>query len=83
MSQDDLNEQLNELLEKAVAAGTGQHHELGFKPIVVHEAVGVRVAGTVAWNLFDMAFKFGDVEPLSNVLHCMNKLPKFDETTVP
>lgn len=26
----------------------------GFRPIVVKEAVGDRVAGTVAWNLFDI-----------------------------
>lgn len=55
----------------------------GFRPIVVREAVGDRVAGTVAWNLFDMGSKFGGVEPLSNVLDYLNKLPKFDETTTP
>jgi N-carbamoylsarcosine amidase len=55
----------------------------GFRPIVVREAVGDRVAGTVAWNLFDIDSKFGDVEPLSNVLDYLNKLPKFDETITP
>jgi nicotinamidase-related amidase len=55
----------------------------GFRPIVVREAVGDRVAGTVAWNLFDIDSKFGDVEPLTNVLSYLNNLPKFSETTTP
>ncbi len=40
----------------------------GFRPIVVREAVGDRIAGAVAWNLFDIDAKFGDVEPLDEVL---------------
>ncbi len=40
----------------------------GFRPIVVREAVGDRIAGAVAWNLFDIDAKFGDVEPLDAVL---------------
>ncbi|MEO6825771.1 MAG: isochorismatase family protein, partial [Microbacteriaceae bacterium] len=52
----------------------------GFRPIVVREAVGDRVAGVVAWNLFDIDAKFGDVEPLTNVLDYLNKLPAFDQT---
>lgn len=40
----------------------------GFRPIVVREAVGDRVAGVVEWNLFDIQAKFGDVEPLETVL---------------
>lgn len=55
----------------------------GFRPIVVREAVGDRVPGVVAWNLFDMDAKFGDVEPLSNVLEYLAGLPKFEETTTP
>lgn len=55
----------------------------GFRPIVVREAVGDRVPGVVAWNLFDIDAKFGDVEPLSNVIDYLNNLPKFDETTTP
>lgn len=55
----------------------------GFRPIVVREAVGDRVPGVVAWNLFDIDAKFGDVEPLSNVIEYLNNLPKFDETTTP
>ena len=40
----------------------------GFRPIVVRETVGDRIAGAVAWNLFDIDSKFGDVEPLDRVL---------------
>lgn len=40
----------------------------GFRPIVVRECVGDRVAGVVEWNLFDIEAKFGDVEPLERVL---------------
>ena len=41
---------------------------LGFRPIVVRECVGDRVAGAVEWNLFDIDAKFGDVQPLESVL---------------
>lgn len=40
----------------------------GFKPIAVTEGIGNRVSGAVEWNLFDIDAKFGDVEPLKNVL---------------
>ena len=40
----------------------------GFRPIVVKECIGDRVAGAVEWNLFDIDAKFGDVEPLQCVL---------------
>ncbi|MEM6660714.1 MAG: isochorismatase family protein [Pseudomonadota bacterium] len=43
----------------------------GFRPIVVREAVGDRIAGAVEWNLFDIDAKFGDVEPLETVLEYM------------
>ena len=46
----------------------------GFRPIVVREAVGDRVAGVVEWNLFDIDAKFGDVEPLERVLEYLNEL---------
>lgn len=52
----------------------------GFRPIVVREAVGDRVAGTVAWNLFDIDNKFGDVENLSTVVEYLNNLPNFEDT---
>ena len=41
----------------------------GFRPIAVRECVGDRIAGAVEWNLFDIDAKFGDVEPLENVLN--------------
>ena len=46
----------------------------GFRPIVVREAVGDRVAGVVEWNLFDIDAKFGDVEPLDRVLSYLDGL---------
>lgn len=46
----------------------------GFRPIVVREAVGDRVAGVLEWNLFDIDAKFGDVESLETVLHYLNGL---------
>lgn len=47
----------------------------GFRPIVVREAVGDRIAGAVEWNLFDVDAKFGDVEPLAGVLAYLDRLP--------
>ena len=44
----------------------------GFRPIVVREAVGDRVHGVVEWNLFDISAKFGDVEPLDDVLRYLD-----------
>ena len=76
----DLNAELNELTRKTYEVGTEQCHELDFKR---REAVGDRGPGTVAWNLFDIDSKFGDVEPLSNVTEYLKRLPKFDETTTP
>lgn len=52
----------------------------GFRRIIVKEAVGDRVSGVVAWNLFDMGSKFGDVEPLENVIQYLNNLPEFADT---
>lgn len=40
----------------------------GFRPIVVRECVGDRIAGAVEWNLFDIEAKFGDVESLQATL---------------
>ena len=34
----------------------------GFRPIAVRECIGDRIPGAVAWNLFDIDAKFGDVE---------------------
>jgi nicotinamidase-related amidase len=46
----------------------------GFRPIVVRECVGDRVAGAIEWNLFDIDAKFGDVEPLEQVLEYLQAL---------
>ncbi|MGO2782586.1 MAG: isochorismatase family protein [Corynebacterium variabile] len=53
----------------------------GFRPIIAREAVGDRVAGVVAWNLFDMDAKFGDVEAVADIVNYLNELPPFAETT--
>jgi nicotinamidase-related amidase len=50
----------------------------GFRPIVVREAVGDRVPGVVEWNLFDIDAKFGDVEPLQNVLDYLTGIEQFE-----
>jgi maleamate amidohydrolase len=50
----------------------------GFRPIVVREGVGDRVPGVVAWNLFDIDAKFGDVEPLERVLEYLDGLARFE-----
>jgi nicotinamidase-related amidase len=50
---------------------------LGFRPIVVRECVGDRVAGAVEWNLFDIDAKFGDVEPLEAVLEYLERVTPF------
>jgi N-carbamoylsarcosine amidase len=50
---------------------------LGFRPIVVRECVGDRVAGAVEWNLFDIDAKFGDVEPLERVVDYLETIPHF------
>jgi N-carbamoylsarcosine amidase len=49
----------------------------GFRPIVVRECVGDRVAGAVEWNLFDVDAKFGDVEPLERVLEYLEAVEHF------
>ncbi|MGH3019711.1 MAG: isochorismatase family protein [Gaiellaceae bacterium] len=56
----------------------------GFRPIVVRECVGDRVAGVVEWNLFDIDAKFGDVEPLERVLEYLESVrPRPEEEHVP
>lgn len=45
----------------------------GFRPIVVREGVGDRIAGAVEWNLFDIDAKFGDVESLTTVLSYLKR----------
>ncbi len=53
----------------------------GFRPIVVRECVGDRVAGVVEWNLFDIHAKFGDVEPLETVLDYLGGIEPFTKAT--
>lgn len=48
---------------------------LGFRPIVVREAVGDRAPGPHLWNLFDIDAKFGDVEDLATVVKYLDGLP--------
>jgi nicotinamidase-related amidase len=55
---------------------------LGFRPIVVRECVGDRVAGAVEWNLFDIDAKFGDVEPLESVLEYLADVAPFSERQI-
>ncbi|MEM7254375.1 MAG: isochorismatase family protein [Pseudomonadota bacterium] len=55
----------------------------GFRPIVVREAVGDRIAGAVEWNLFDVDAKFGDVERLEAVLNYLSRLPASRNDPVP
>ncbi len=55
----------------------------GFRPIVVRECVGDRVPGVVEWNLFDIDAKFGDVEPLDNVLDYLEKIDPFPLRNAP
>ncbi len=43
----------------------------GFRTIAVKEAIGDRVPGAVAWNLFDIDAKFGDVHTVD---HCVGYL---------
>jgi maleamate amidohydrolase len=50
---------------------------LGFRPIVVRECVGDRVAGAIEWNLFDIDAKFGDVEALEDVLDYLERVAPF------
>jgi N-carbamoylsarcosine amidase len=51
----------------------------GFRPIVVRECVGDHVPGAVAWNLFDIDTRFGDVESLETVLGYLGELAPFDQ----
>jgi len=54
----------------------------GFRPIVVRECVGDRVAGAIEWNLFDIDAKFGDVESLERVLEYLEGIAHFSDRAV-
>lgn len=49
---------------------------LGFRPIIARECVGDRIPGAVAWNLFDMDAKFGDVESVDTCIDYLMKAGK-------
>lgn len=44
----------------------------GFRPTAVREAIGDRVPGAVAWNLFDIDAKFGDVKSVDECVDYIN-----------
>lgn len=44
----------------------------GFRTIAVREAIGDRVPGAVAWNLFDIDAKFGDVVGVDECVDYLN-----------
>jgi len=46
----------------------------GFRTIAVKEAIGDRVPGAVAWNLFDIDAKFADVETVQTCVEYLNTL---------
>jgi N-carbamoylsarcosine amidase len=48
----------------------------GFRPIAVKECIGDRIPGAVAWNLFDIDAKFGDVETVDTCVDYLNKLER-------
>jgi nicotinamidase-related amidase len=46
----------------------------GFRTIIARECVGDRIPGAVAWNLFDLDAKFGDVEPTDSCIAYLDGL---------
>lgn len=46
----------------------------GFRTIAAREAIGDRVPGAVAWNLFDIDAKFADVETTADCIAAVNTL---------
>lgn len=46
----------------------------GFRPIAVKEAIGDRVPGAIAWNLFDIEAKFGDVKSTSDCVDYLGRV---------
>ena len=44
----------------------------GFRTIAVKEAIGDRVPGAVAWNLYDIDAKFADVETVETCVNYLN-----------
>lgn len=52
----------------------------GFRTIAVKEAIGDRVPGAVAWNLFDIDAKFGDVETVDTCVNYLNTVNRANDT---
>jgi N-carbamoylsarcosine amidase len=46
----------------------------GFRTIAVREAIGDRVPGAVAWNLYDIDAKFADVESVDRCVDYLNSV---------
>ena len=51
----------------------------GFRTIAVKEAIGDRVPGAVAWNLFDIDAKFGDVETVDTCVNYLNTVSRTND----
>ena len=51
----------------------------GFRTIAVKEAIGDRVPGAVAWNLFDIDAKFGDVETVDTCVEYLNAVNRVND----
>jgi N-carbamoylsarcosine amidase len=51
----------------------------GFRTIAVKEAIGDRVPGAVAWNLFDIDAKFGDVETVETCVDYLNTVNRAND----
>jgi maleamate amidohydrolase len=67
------------LITGVTASGCIRHSaedcvSLGFRPIVVREAVGDRIPGALEWNLFDIDAKVGDVETIDSVKRYLMQL---------
>ena len=51
----------------------------GFRTIAVKEAIGDRVPGAVAWNLFDIDAKFADVEGTETCVEYLETVNRWNE----
>ncbi|MEX0279810.1 MAG: isochorismatase family protein [Arenibacterium sp.] len=51
----------------------------GFRTIAVREAIGDRVPGAVAWNLYDIDAKFADVESTETCVDYLNTVNRRNE----
>ena len=52
----------------------------GFRTIAVKEAIGDRVPGAVAWNLFDIDAKFADVETTETCVNYLETVNRRNDT---